>query len=60
MIELFLCAAVQHSLDNERDVQHQASVWSSHRNRRKATIRWTFNHTDAGAFPELYRHELAG
>jgi hypothetical protein len=43
------------------DVQHQASVWSSDRNRRKATIRWTFNHTDARrAFPELCQHKLAG
>jgi hypothetical protein len=43
------------------DVQHQAAIWSCDRNRRKATIRWTFNHTDARrVFPELYRQKLAG
>ena len=40
-------------------VQREAAVWSHDRNRRKATIRWTFNHTDARrVFPELYRHKL--
>jgi hypothetical protein len=43
------------------DVRHHAAVWSVDRNRRKATICWTFNHTDARrVFPELYRHTLAG
>lgn len=43
------------------DVQRQAAVWSRDRNRRKATIHWTFNHSDARrVFPELYRHKLAG
>jgi transposase len=43
------------------DVQSQAATWSRDRNRRKATIRWTFNHSDARrVFPELYRHKLAG
>lgn len=43
------------------DVQRHAAAWSSDRNRRKATIRWTFNHSDARrVFPELYRHKLAG
>jgi hypothetical protein len=43
------------------DVQRQAAVWSRDRNRRKARIRWTFNHADARrVFPELYRHKLAG
>ena len=40
-------------------VQREAAVWSRDRNRRKATICWTFNHTDARrVFPELYRHKL--
>lgn len=43
------------------DVQRQAAVWACARNRRKATIHWTFNHTDARrVFPELYRHKLSG
>jgi hypothetical protein len=43
------------------EVRRHAAVWSSDRNRRKATICWTFNHTDARrVFPELYRHKLAG
>jgi len=43
------------------DVRRHAAAWSSDRNRRKATISWTFNHTDARrVFPELYRHKLAG
>jgi hypothetical protein len=43
------------------EVRHHAAAWCSDRNRRKATIRWTFNHTDARrVFPELYRHKLAG
>ena len=40
-------------------VQREAAAWSRDRNRRKATICWTFNHTDARrVFPELYRHKL--
>jgi hypothetical protein len=40
-------------------VQRESAVWSRDRNRRKATIRWTFNHNDARrVFPELYRHKL--
>jgi hypothetical protein len=40
-------------------VQREAAFWSRERNRRKATICWTFNHTDARrVFPELYRHKL--
>jgi hypothetical protein len=43
------------------DVQRHAAVWSRDRNRRKATIRWTFDHSDARrVFPELYRHKLTG
>ncbi len=43
------------------DVQRHAAIWSRDRNRRKATIRWTFNRTDARrVFPELYRHKFAG
>jgi len=38
------------------DVQRQAATWSRDRNRRKATINWTFNQRDARrVFPELYR-----
>lgn len=38
------------------DVQRQAAIWSRDRNRRKATINWTFNQRDARrVFPELYR-----
>jgi hypothetical protein len=43
------------------EVQRHAAKWSRDRNRRKATIRWTFNRSDARrVFPELYRHKLAG
>jgi hypothetical protein len=40
-------------------VQREAAVWSRDRNRRQATICWTFDHTDARrVFPERYRHKL--
>ena len=43
------------------EVQHHAAKWSRDRNRRKATIRWTFDRSDARrVFPELYRHKLTG
>jgi transposase len=43
------------------NVQSQASAWSRQRNRRKATIQWTFNQRDARrVFPELYRNTIAG
>lgn len=42
-------------------VQRHVAAWSRDRNRRRATITWTFNHTDARRiFPELYRSKLAG
>lgn len=42
------------------DVQHQLAAWTRDRNRRKATIQWTFHHDDAHrVFPELYRNTLA-
>ena len=42
-------------------VQRQTRPWSRDRNRRRATLRWTFNHTDARrVFPELYRHKPHG
>jgi hypothetical protein len=42
-------------------VRHEAAAWSRDRNRQKAKICWTFNHTDARrVFPELYRHKLCG
>jgi hypothetical protein len=43
------------------EVQRHAAKWSRDRNRRKATICWTFNRRDARrVFPELYRHKLVG
>lgn len=43
------------------EVERHLAIWSAHRNRRKATIQWTFHQADARrAFPELYRHKLAG
>jgi hypothetical protein len=43
------------------DVQRQVAIWSRDRNRRKATIQWTFKQADARrVFPELYRPKLAG
>jgi len=41
-------------------VRREAAAWSRDRNRQKATICWTFNHTDARrVFPELYpRYKL--
>jgi hypothetical protein len=43
------------------EVQRYAATWSRDRNRRKATINWTFNRRDARrVFSELYRHRLAG
>ena len=43
------------------NVQRHAAIWSRDRNRRKATINWTFKRSDARrVFPELYRKALAG
>lgn len=43
------------------EVQRHAATWARDRNRRKATIDWTFNNNDARrVFPELYRKKLAG
>jgi DDE superfamily endonuclease len=48
-------------LPNLDDVQAHAAAWSRHRNRKRATITWTFQRTDARrVFPELYRSKLAG
>lgn len=48
-------------LSTREEVRRQISAWSRERNRRRATITWTFNHTDARRiFPELYRSKLAG
>lgn len=42
-------------------VPRPAVAWSRDRNRRKATIDWTFNKADTcGVFPEPYRHKHAG
>lgn len=47
-------------LSSIKDVQRHAAAWSRDRNRKKATIRWTFNRTDARrVFPELYRKSIA-
>jgi hypothetical protein len=42
-------------------VQYHAAAWSKNRNKKRATIDWTFSRADARrVFPELYRHKLAG
>jgi len=42
------------------DVQREAAGWARDRNRRRATITWTFRCSDARrVFPELYRKKLA-
>jgi len=47
-------------LSTIEDVARHTAAWSRDRNRRKATICWTFNRTDARrVFPELYRKKLA-
>jgi transposase len=43
------------------DVQRHTATWSRDRNRRNATIHWTFNRNDARrVFPELYRKKPPG
>jgi hypothetical protein len=65
MAEIEISVLTKQCLDRRlptlEDVQRHAAVWSRDRNRRRATINWTFNHTDARrVFPELYRSKLAG
>jgi transposase len=65
MAEIEISVLTKQCLDRRlpllEDVQSHATTWSRDRNRRKATIQWTFNHSDARrVFPELYRHKLAG
>jgi hypothetical protein len=65
MAEIEISVLTKQCLDRRlsliEDVQRHAAAWSRDRNRRKATIQWTFNRTDARrVFPELYRHKLAG
>lgn len=65
MAEIEISVLTKQCLDRRiatlEDVERHVSVWSRDRNRRKATIQWTFNHADARrVFPELYRHKLAG
>jgi DDE superfamily endonuclease len=65
MAEIEISVLTKQCLDRRlpllEDVQRHATAWSRDRNRRKATIQWTFNHADARrVFPELYRHKLAG
>ena len=44
-----------------QNVQREVAIWSRDRNRRKATITWTFKRSDARrVFPELYRKIHAG
>ena len=44
-----------------KDVLRHAATWSRDRNRRKATMNWTFIRKDAlRVFPKLYRNKLAG
>ncbi len=44
-----------------QNVQREVATWSRDRNRRKATITWTFKRSDARrVFPELYRKTVAG
>ena len=65
MAEIEIAVLTKQCLDRRlptlEDVQRHAAAWSRDRNRRRATINWTFNHTDARRiFPELYRSKLAG
>jgi DDE superfamily endonuclease len=65
MAEIEISVLTKQCLDRRiatrENVQQQISVWSRDRNQRRATIHWTFNHTDARrVFPELYRRRLAG
>ncbi len=65
MAEIEISVLTKQCLDRRlallEDVQRHAATWSRDRNRRKATIQWTFNRIDARrVFPELYRHKLAG
>jgi len=65
MAEIEISVLTKQCLDRRlpllEDVQRHSATWSRDRNRRKATIQWTFNHADARrVFPELYRHRLAG
>jgi hypothetical protein len=65
MAEIEIAVLTKQCLDRRiptlGDVQHHTAAWSRDRNRRRATIHWTFNRTDARRiFPELYRSKLAG
>jgi len=65
MAEIEISVLTKQCLDRRlptlEDVQRHAAAWSRERNRRRATINWTFNRTDARrVFPELYRAKLAG
>lgn len=65
MAEIEIAVLTKQCLDRRlptiEDVSQQAAAWSRERNRKRATIHWTFNRTDARRiFPELYRSKLAG
>ena len=65
MAEIEISVLTKQCLDRRvstlEDVQRYAATWSRDRNRRKATINWTFNKADARrVFPELYRRKHAG
>lgn len=65
MAEIEIAVLTKQCLDRRlptiEHVSQQAAAWSRQRNRKRATIRWTFNRNDARRiFPELYRPKLAG
>jgi hypothetical protein len=65
MAEIEISVLTKQCLDRRmpllENVQRHAVAWAHNRNRQRATIQWTFNHTDARrVFPKLYRHKLAG
>ncbi len=65
MAEIEISALTKQSLGRRlptlEDVQRHAAAWSRDRNRQKIMINWTFRRSDARrAFPELYRHKIAG
>jgi hypothetical protein len=64
MAEIEISIMTKQCLDRRlaaiEDVGRHTAAWAHDRNRRKATIQWTFNRDDARrVFPELYRHKFA-
>jgi hypothetical protein len=65
MAEIEIAALTKQCLDRRlatlQAVQRESTAFARDRNRRCATINWTFTHTDARrAFPERYPTKLAG